>query len=82
MMSSRHLAFVGLGLAMAAATSSQAELIYGMTAAGSASDLGGIGLVSFDSASPGSRSFHGNFTGVMNGHSIRSIDFRPATGEL
>jgi len=65
-----------------AAASSQAELIYGMTAAGAASDLGGIGLVSFDSTTPGSRSFHGNFAGVVSGHSVRSIDFRPKTGEL
>ncbi len=71
-------AVASLGLASAA----QAELIYGMTAANSLSTSPGLGLVSFDSATPGTINTIGAFTGVVAGQSVRSIDFRPATGEL
>jgi MYXO-CTERM domain-containing protein len=67
-----------LGLAAPA----QAELIYGMTAVNSISTSPGLGLVSFDSATPGTVTPIGNFTGVVAGQAVRSIDFRPATGEL
>lgn len=71
-------AVAGLGLASVA----QAELIYGMTAASSTSASPGLGLVSFDSATPGTINPIGAFSGVVAGHAVRSIDFRPATGEL
>lgn len=60
----------------------RAELIYGMTAAGSGSVNPGLGLVSFDSATPGTVNTIGNFSGVVAGHSVRSIDFRPSNGLL
>jgi len=71
-------AVAGLGLASAA----NAELIYGMTAAGSGSTSPGLSLVSFDSASPGTVNTVGAFTGVSAGHALRSLDFRPANGQL
>lgn len=60
----------------------RAELIYGMTAASSASTAPGIALVSFDSATPGTVTTIGNFTGLVAGHALRSIDFRPANAQL
>ncbi len=63
-------------------TPASAELIYGMTAASSSSTSAGLGLVSFDSATPGSVTTIGNFSGVVAGHSVRSIDFRPSNGQL
>ena len=71
-------AFVVLGFAGQA----QAELIYGMTTASSASTAPGLRLVSFDSATPGILTDRGAFTGIVANHSVRSIDFRPATGVL
>jgi trimeric autotransporter adhesin len=62
--------------------SAQAETIFGMTAVSSASTVGGQGLVTFDSATPGSITTIGSFSGIASGHLVRSIDFRPATGEL
>jgi hypothetical protein len=59
-----------------------AEVIYGMTAASSLSNAPGVNLVRFDSATPGTITNIGAFTGVVAGHALRSIDFRPATGEL
>lgn len=60
---------------------SPGELIYGMTA----STLGGasgVNLVSFNSTTPWTVNTIGPFTGVTAGHGLRSLDFRPATGEL
>lgn len=57
------------------------ELIYGMTAATVGGDTG-INLISFSSSSPGTVTTIGPFTGMTAGHSMRSMDFRPATGEL
>ncbi len=59
-----------------------AETIYGMTAASSVSTATGVNLVRFDSATPGTVATIGPFTGVVAGHGLRSIDFRPATGDL
>jgi MYXO-CTERM domain-containing protein len=67
---------------VALAGPAQAELIYGMTAANGLSTSPGLGLVSFDSATPGTVATIGSFSGVVAGHAVRSIDFRPATGEL
>ncbi len=58
------------------------EKIFGMTAASSASTAAGISLVSFDSTTPGTITTIGNFSGVTAGQSLRSIDFRPSTGQL
>ncbi len=51
-----------------------AELIYGLTAQG--------GLISFDSASPGSVTTVGNVTGASAGQFFLNLDFRPANGLL
>lgn len=64
------------------ATPAQAELIYGMTAANSGSGSAGVALVSFDHTTPNVITTHGNFTGLVTGHSLRSIDFRPSNGQL
>lgn len=60
----------------------RAELIYGMVTASSASTAAGTALVKFDSATPGTITNIGNFTGIVAGQAVRSIDFRPATGVL
>lgn len=56
------------------ATPAKAELIYGLTTANN--------LVTFDSATPGTTTAIGPVTGILGGHTLRAIDFRPATGEL
>ena len=58
------------------------EVIYGMTATSSNSGAGGLQLVRFNSNTPGILTSIGAFTGIVTGHRLRSIDFRPATGEL
>jgi hypothetical protein len=59
-----------------------AELIYGLTATSSASTSAGVALVRFDSATPGTITAIGNFTGIVAGQTLRSMDFRPANGQL
>ena len=80
----RHLTstLIATAALAVAAPSSHAETIYGMTTASSASNAPGLALVSFDSATPGTVTSIGSFTGVVAGQALRSIDFRPATGEL
>jgi len=51
-----------------------AELIYGLSSAGA--------LVYFDSATPAATINIGTITGLTPSQTVRSIDFRPATGEL
>jgi hypothetical protein len=58
------------------------ELIYGLRTPGTATNSPGIGLVSFNSTTPGAITNIGPFTGVVSDHLMRSIDFRPATREL
>ncbi|MBK7393585.1 MAG: DUF4394 domain-containing protein [Chloracidobacterium sp.] len=65
----------------------KAEIIFGMThAAGSTGANGAapaLGLVSFDSATPGTVTNHGTFgVGLVAGHSVRTMDFRPLNGLL
>jgi hypothetical protein len=55
----------------------QAELIYGISVPGASTNL-----VSFDSAAPNTVSTVGAITGIVAGHTLRGIDFRPATGQL
>lgn len=66
-----------LSLSLVAASAANAELIYGITGSSA-----GASLVSFDSATPGSITSIGSLSGVLPGHAVRAIDFRPATGEL
>lgn len=54
----------------------RAELIYGVTT------LGSPLLVSFDSATPGSLTTIGAISGLLAGHTLRGIDFRPSNGLL
>ena len=63
------------------ATPAGGEVIYGMTVATSASSAG-VNLVRFTSTTPGTPTTIGPFTGMTAGHAVRSIDFRPATGQL
>ena len=67
---------------LALTTHARAELIYGLESNSSAITNVPFGLVSFDSATPGTMTTIGNFSGVVAGHVVRSIDFRPATGQL
>ncbi len=69
-------------VAAATASTANAELIYGMTAANSFSSSGGLNLVTFDSATPGAQTNIGAFSGLGAGQTVRSMDFRPATGQL
>ena len=81
-MIARHITCLIAVTALILANSvARAELIYGMTGANSSANAG-IGLVSFDSASPGTVMTIGAFTGLTSGHDVRSIDFRPLTGQL
>jgi hypothetical protein len=59
-----------------------AETIYGMTTASSSGLVPGLGLVRFDSATPGTVTALGSFSGIVAGQAVRSIDFRPANGLL
>ena len=68
--------------ALCALAPAQAETIYGMTAASNQGLAPGLGLVRFDSATPGSVTTLGTFSGIVAGHVVRSIDFRPANGLL
>lgn len=55
----------------------QAELLYGVSVPGATTSL-----LSFDSATPGTQTTIGNITGIIAGHTLRGIDFRPSTGQL
>jgi MYXO-CTERM domain-containing protein len=68
--------------AMCATAPLHAETIYGMTAVNSSGLSAGVGLVRFDSATPGTVTTIGSFSGVVAGQALRSIDFRPADGQL
>jgi hypothetical protein len=63
---------------LTAASSAQAELIYGITNLGTSPQQ----LVRFDSASPGNVTTIGPLTGGPAGLVTLAIDFRPATGQL
>lgn len=64
------------------AGSANAELIYGMTAASSGSTAAGVNLVSFDSATPGTTTTIGAFSGMVAGQSLREIDYNPVNGQV
>lgn len=66
-----------LGLLGLASGGARAEEVYGITGAAA-----GGSLVRFDSASPGTVTTIGTLTGVLTGHSVRAIDFRPMNGGL
>ena len=63
-------------------TPARAEFIYGLESNSSALTNAPFGLVRFDSATPGTVTTIGNFTGVIPGQTVRTIDFRPANGVL
>ena len=73
---------VAAAAALCALAPVHAETIYGMTAASGQGLAPGLGLVRFDSATPGIVTSLGSFTGIVAGHAVRSIDFRPANGLL
>ena len=60
----------------------QAEVLYGIRAASSSGTAGANALWIFVSNNPGGAVQVGTFTGVVGGHSMRSIDFRPSNGVL
>lgn len=60
------------------AGTAQAELIYGITVP----TAGVSSLLSFDSATPGASTSIGAITGIVAGHTLRGIDFRPSNGQL
>lgn len=59
-----------------------AEQIYGMTATSGSSTAAAVNLVTFDSATPGTRTTIGAFSGLLGGHTLREIDFRSANNAL
>lgn len=67
------LAWISLAVGYAAAQ----ELAYGITGS-----TAGVSLVRFNTATPGTITTIGTLTGILPGHSIRAIDFRPSTGGL
>jgi hypothetical protein len=77
----RAISLVILAFAMTAGL--RAETIYGITASSSDGAALGTTLVRFNSATPGTITTVGPLTGTVSGlHFVRSIDFRPATGQL
>lgn len=72
----RFVALVGL-MVVFRCTPVSAETVYGITGA-----TAGGSLISFDSTSPGTATTVGALTGILQGHSVRAIDFRPADGQL
>lgn len=61
----------------------RAETIFGIQTSSSASNATVTGLVRFDSATPGTITTIGPMTtGLVAGHTVRSIDFRPSNGLL
>ena len=69
-----RFAALAAAASLCAASAANAELIYGLTAAST-------GLVTFDSATPGTVSATTPITGVTTGL-LRGIDFRPSNGLL
>ncbi|MBK9657658.1 MAG: DUF4394 domain-containing protein [Rhodanobacteraceae bacterium] len=53
------------------------ETVYAITGA-----VAGVGLISFPANAPGTVTNIGALTGIVAGHSVRAIDFRPANGQL
>ncbi len=75
--------FAALLLTVSMFTVVKAEIMYGVTHIDGRGDRDGLTLVRFDSATPGSLTTIGTFgTGLVAGHGIRSIDFRPFNGLL
>lgn len=74
----KKVAILAAALSVAVAGQASAELVYALTG-----NLFATSLVKFDSANPGVVTTVGTIgTGVRANHSVRAIDFRPATGEL
>jgi len=71
-----------IALTTAATLTGRAETIYGISSATSSATSAVVGLVSFNSTTPGVVSAPIPFTGVVAGQTVRSIDFRPSTGVL
>lgn len=56
----------------------RAELLFGVTDPA----FGALSLVSFDSATPSTLTTVAPITGLVAGHTLRGIDFRPSDGQL
>jgi hypothetical protein len=69
-------------LTTATAFSAYGIPIFGIRADSSSANGNVIGLVSFDSSTPGVVVPIGAFSNVVAGQTVRSIDFRPSTGQL
>jgi hypothetical protein len=78
----RSLKTLAAAAAACALAPLHAETIYGMKIASNSGLVPGVALVSFDSATPNVITTIGSFSGVVAGQAVRSIDFRPATGQL
>lgn len=76
------LAFCAIFGALSAASPSQAEVIYALTAGSSSSASPGGSLVTFDSATPGTITSIGALSGIAVGHTVWEIDARPLTGQI
>jgi Domain of unknown function (DUF4394) len=74
--------FAIAGLVMVAFLSMGAQAGVGETVYGITGATAGSSLISFDSTSPGTATTVGALSGIVQGHSVRAIDFRPADGKL
>lgn len=66
-----------MALPLAAASTASAELAFGITGASA-----GGSLFSFNTSNPAATTVIGSLSGIVPGHAVRAIDFRPATGQL
>jgi hypothetical protein len=73
--------FLSLAGLLTLAPIAHAELIYGITG-DSITGTDGVNLIRFDSATPGTITTIGALSGMVSGHAVRAIDFRPADGKL
>ncbi len=76
------VAFTLIAAILSFTSQARAETIFGGTAASSVGANPLIDLVSFDSATPGTVTTIGPFTGMIAGHTVRTLDFRPFNGIL
>ncbi len=75
---SSHVALAAtVAAALAAPGVAQAEAVYGISVPGSTTNL-----VTFDTSAVNTVSTIGAVTGVVAGHTLRGVDFRPSDGKL
>lgn len=69
---------VVLASALLSASAAQAEVVFGISVPGVAA----TNLVTFDTTNVGMVTTIGALTGIVQGHTMRAVDFRPSNGQL